>query len=121
MSPDPCPYCDFIGPFVAVEQPVRDAHRAWHDFTRVWMQAFAPLIEAFGAMSAAATSARVSVETSARHAAGVLGDPEGVARAAASVQARRMRELGYGCVYAAQVNPRPLLAPAHQTIENEER
>ena len=47
--PEPCDYCDTIGPFVRDEQPVRDLHRAWHEMARAWSRAFGPLMEAFRA------------------------------------------------------------------------
>lgn len=43
MKAEPCEYCDFIGPFIPAEQPVRDLHRAFHEFGRAWNRAFGPL------------------------------------------------------------------------------
>lgn len=48
MKTDPCDYCDFVGPFVCDEQPVRDLHRSWHDLMRTCTRAFAPLMAALG-------------------------------------------------------------------------
>ena len=54
---EPCTYCDFIGPVVADEQPVRDFHRQWHEVTRAWNRAFGPLLRAFREMGEAAAQA----------------------------------------------------------------
>lgn len=55
---EPCAYCDFIGPFVSAEQPVRDLHRQWHDMMRAWNRAFGPLIAALNALGEAAAEAK---------------------------------------------------------------
>lgn len=57
MKIEPCDYCDFIGPFVRDEQPVRDAHRVLHDFGRFWQRAFGPLMDAFSGIGHAAQDA----------------------------------------------------------------
>lgn len=57
MKAPGCDYCDFIGPFVSDEQPVRDLHRAWHEVIRAWNRAFGPLVEALRAAGVAAASA----------------------------------------------------------------
>lgn len=59
--PEPCDYCDTVGPFVRDEQPVRDMHRAWHEFARTWQRAFGPLMEAF---TRAAQAARTTTTAS---------------------------------------------------------
>lgn len=48
-----CEYCDFIGPFVSAEQPLRDFHRQWHDMIRSFNRLFGPLIKAFNDLSEA--------------------------------------------------------------------
>jgi hypothetical protein len=48
VNTDPCAYCDFIGPFVYDEQPVRELHRSWHELVRTCTRAFAPLVAVFG-------------------------------------------------------------------------
>src|SRR3546814_774050 len=55
---EPCAYCDFIGPFVSAEQPVRDFHRMWHDYIRTLNRAFGPLIAAFNALAEATADAK---------------------------------------------------------------
>jgi hypothetical protein len=49
VKTDPCEYCDFIGPFVYDEQPVRELHRSWHELARTCTRAFASLAAAFEA------------------------------------------------------------------------
>lgn len=57
MKAEPCEYCDFIGPFVSDEQPVRDLHRAFHEFGRAWDRAFGPIKKAFTEAAKAASDA----------------------------------------------------------------
>lgn len=68
---DPCEYCDFIGPFVNDEQPVRDFHRAWHDLARTAQRAFGPLLDAFSNITAAAQGT-----TKANYALTAVPEPE---------------------------------------------
>jgi len=55
--PEPCAYCDTIGPFDRDEQPVRDLHRAWHDLARAGSYAFRELCKAFARAGEAARAA----------------------------------------------------------------
>jgi hypothetical protein len=57
--PEPCAYCDTIGPFVRDEQLVRDVHRAFHEVARAGNRAYGPLMKAFARAgeTARATSA----------------------------------------------------------------
>lgn len=52
-----CEYCDFIGPFVRDEQPVRDLHRLFHEVSRTWSRMFGPLQKAFNDAAQAAADA----------------------------------------------------------------
>jgi hypothetical protein len=52
--PEPCAYCDTIGPFVRDEQLVRDVHRAFHEVARAWNRAYGPLMKAFARAGEAA-------------------------------------------------------------------
>ncbi len=117
MKIEPCDYCDFIGPFVSAEQPVRDLHRGWHDFTRLWQRAFGPLIEAFSGVSRAALEAeeRFPGLRAAIADADVTAAREAAARKAASAQAREMRRMGYGNVYAPHEDPRRHDDPTEET------
>ena len=74
MKTDPCTYCDFIGPFISAEQPVRDFHRQWHDTIRALNRAFGPLIEAFNEMSRVAAEANTKTKDAYRLAGPSKGD-----------------------------------------------
>lgn len=52
-----CEYCDFIGPFVSDEQPVRDLHRMFHEVGRTWNRMFGPLQKAFNDLAKASADA----------------------------------------------------------------
>lgn len=58
MKAEPCEYCDFIGPFVSDEQPVRDLHRMFHEVGRTWNRMFGPLQKAFNGLAEAADDAK---------------------------------------------------------------
>jgi hypothetical protein len=62
VKSEPCAYCDFIGPFVRDEQPVRDLHRMMHEVARTWNRMFGPLMKAFNDLSEAAEQARVKAD-----------------------------------------------------------
>lgn len=110
MKIEPCDYCDFIGPFVSAEQPVRDLHRGWHDFTRLWQRAFGPLIEAFSGVTHAAmdTEERFPALRAAIADADETARQEAAKRDAASTQARELRRMGYGNIRAPHEDPRLL-------------
>lgn len=55
--PEPCAYCDTMGPFDREEQPMRDLHRAWHDLARAGAYAFRELRKAFASAGEAARAA----------------------------------------------------------------
>lgn len=57
MKSEPCTYCDFIGPFVSDEQPIRDLHRMFHEVGRTWNRMFGPLQKAFNDAAKAAADA----------------------------------------------------------------
>lgn len=63
MKAEPCAYCDFIGPFVSDEQPVRDLHRMFHEVSRTWSRMFGPLQKAFRDLSEAQTKADYTLLT----------------------------------------------------------
>lgn len=117
VKTEPCEYCDFIGPFVSAEQPVRELHRAWHDFSRTAERAFGPLIEWFYRVSAAAREAEKSsyALTATIEDADETAAREAEAREAASAEAREMRRMGYGNVYAPHEDPRLHDDPTEET------
>lgn len=117
MKIEPCDYCDFIGPFVRDEQPVRDVHRVWHDFGRFWQRAFGPLMEAFSGISQAAQDAeeRFPALRAAIDDADDTARQEAAKRKAASAEAREMRRMGYGNVYAPHEDPRLHDDPIEET------
>lgn len=102
ITPEPCEKCDFIGPLPERQQPARDVHRAWHEISR----GFAPIVEAFRVLAAAAQNATQADYAVPGPLVGIGPDP--VSRAAERAYARELRRNGYGPVYDVSEDPRPL-------------